>query len=39
MESISKIEDDPLEDIEEEDDGSLDEEDLTGEVEDETDTE
>ena len=39
MESISKIEDDPLEDIDEEDDGSLDEEDLTEEVEDEADTE
>ena len=39
MESISKVEDDPLEDIEEEDDGSLDEEDLTEEVEDEADTE
>jgi len=39
MESISKIEDDPLEDFDEEDDGSLDEEDLTEEVEDEADTE
>jgi len=39
MESISEVYDDPLEDFDEEDDGSLDEEDLTEEVEDEADTE